>query len=108
MKLTVNHYYDDENGEYIASKYYIDGEECSFEDYEDFIEELNGEDECDGNCDECSLHDQSESKECDCLECTLDRFTEELEEITGGCPGCIRECLEGFCDEIVMHIVVED
>lgn len=45
---------------------------------------------------------------CDCVECTIERYVEELQEITGGCPGCIRDVLmEFFCD-IVEHIVIED
>lgn len=46
--------------------------------------------------------------ECDCPECTLDRYTEIIQEITGGCPGCIREVLENFMMDIVDHIVIED
>lgn len=55
MKLTVNNYFDDQNGEYICTKFYIDGDECTFEEYEEMLDSLNSfnEDECDGNCDEC-------------------------------------------------------
>jgi hypothetical protein len=45
--------------------------------------------------------------ECDCPECTLDRYSQLLSEITGGCCGCIREVLEYFMCEIIDHIVIE-
>jgi len=52
--------------------------------------------------------DNIDDDQCDCIECTLDRYVKEIQEINGGCPGCIREVLQGFLCEIVEHIVVED
>jgi len=83
---------------YIASKYFVDGEECSEDEYEELVDMLDSENE--------KFEDEEDF--CDCYECTIDRYVELLQEITGGCPGCIREALESFCDEIVDHIVIED
>jgi len=92
MKLTVNTYFDDQDGEFICEKYFIDGEECSEEEYDEMLDEFD-EDEVD-----C----------CDCYECTINRYVEYIQEVTGGCSGCIREALEDFADEIIEHIVIED
>ena len=92
MKLTVNTYFDDQDGEFICEKYFIDGEECSEEEYDEMLDEFY-EDEVD-----C----------CDCYECTINRYVEYIQEVTGGCSGCIREALEDFADEIIEHIVIED
>lgn len=100
MKLTINSYYDNQNGDYIATKFYIDGQECSEEEYCEMVDSLN--DASNENV------DVNENDECDCMECTLDRFSEQIQEITGGCFGCIREVLQDFLCEIVEHIVIED
>ena len=44
---------------------------------------------------------------CDCINCTIDRFTEELQELMGGCSGCIREVLCDFFETMVDHIIIE-
>ena len=84
--------------------FWIDGQEVNGDDY---FYELDQEKEIEIN----KLKEAIEIEEddfCDCVECTIERYVEELQEITGGCPGCIRDVLmEFFCD-IVEHIVIED
>lgn len=66
---------------------------------------------CDGNCEECSLHEDDEEDQedfCDCPECTILRYSQEIQEITGGCHGCIEECLTRFFIDIVEHILIEN
>jgi len=97
MKLTVNTYFNDQDGEFICEKYFIDGEEVSEEEYDDMLDEFDDE-----------FDDEDEVDCCDCYECTINRYVEQIQEITGGCSGCIREALEDFADEIIEHIVIED
>lgn len=64
MKITINEYYEDRTGEYITTKYLVDEEQITEEEYHnlmDTLDEINefAEDECDGNCDEC-LNNQIE------------------------------------------------
>jgi len=117
MKLSNSIYFDDQTGEFIAEKFYIDGNEVCEDDYEamlDEFDEVNSEEEvmidenceCDSEC--CMDCEYNTSDECDCPECTLDKFTELIQEITGGCPGCIREILADFMFEIIDHIIIED
>lgn len=96
MKLTVNTYFNDQDGKFICEKYFIDGEECSEEEYDDILDEFDDE------------NIENEADCCDCYECTINRYVEYIQEITGGCGGCIREVLESFADEIIDHIVIED
>jgi hypothetical protein len=56
---------------------------------------------------ECEIEDD-EDDFCDCPECTILRYVEEIQEITGGCPGCIEECLTRFFVDIVEHIIIEN
>jgi hypothetical protein len=53
LKLTINEYYDDQTGEYIATKFYIDGAECSEDDYDEMLDALGSIDKCDCDCEEC-------------------------------------------------------
>ncbi len=98
MKLSNILYFDNEDGSFVAEKFYIDGNEVSEDGYEAMLVELD-----EANC-------IDEEEQCDCVNCTLDRFTEEIYELANGqiCPGCVREILCDFLDEIVEHIVVED
>ena len=91
MKLSIDEYYDDRTGEFVGSRYAINDEPCSENDFDEMFEELNFSD-----YEDC----------CDCVDCTIDRYTEELQELTGGCPGCIREVLCDFFDCMV-DLVVE-
>ncbi len=91
MKLSIDEYYDDRTGEYVGSRYAINNEPCSEYDFDEIFEELNFSDydeECDG---------------CDCVNCTIDLYTEMIHELTGGCPGCIRDILESFFETMVDH-----
>ena len=98
MKLSNILYFDDEDGKFIAEKFFIDGNEVSEEGFEEMLDELD-----EANC-------VDDEDQCDCVNCTLDRFTQEIYELANGqiCPGCVREILCDFLDEIVAHIVVED
>ncbi len=113
MKLTETLYFDDEDGKYIASKYFIDGDQVSEEDYEDFLDSLDFEDEietceCESDC--CADCEYNETGECDCPECTIEKYIERILEIGGSnmCVGCLREALTDFMFEVVDHIVVEN
>jgi len=99
MQLTTKHYYDDETFEHVASKFYIDSEECDFETYQDFvgglseynedeIDELKEnpyeyDDNCQCQCEICNDYDNCcESGECNykdecCGEC--DEVVEEFD-----------------------------
>jgi len=60
MKLTINEYYDNQDGKYIATKYLIDGEEVSKEEYYDMLDafdDVNQVDEVDP------------SEYCECRDC---------------------------------------
>ncbi|MCE5220091.1 MAG: hypothetical protein LLF98_02185 [Clostridium sp.] len=114
MKLTVNNYFDNQDGSHIATKFYIDGNECGFDEYAEMLDSLNNfQDECDEEINDenyCKCEEERDediNEQCDCPICTLERYVDELVDITGGCPGCIRECLIEFMNEIVNHIVVE-
>jgi len=102
MKFTVNNWYDDQNGEYIATKYYIDNEEVIFEEYRDLIEsftEENYEEECDGNCEECTLHtESSEQPENQFLRAVTDEINDVLEmfENPTTCDDCKGQALMGL------------
>ena len=99
MKLSNILYFDDEDGSFVAEKFFIDGNEVSEDGYEAMLVEL----------DEANCVDNDDEEQCDCVNCTLDRFTEEIYELANGqiCPGCVREILCDFLDEIA-NIVVED
>jgi len=120
LKLTINEFYDDEDGKYIATKYYINSEECSEEDYDDMLDQLDEINIGDEVCDEvetyeceiecCADCEYNETGECDCPECTIEKYIERILELGGSdmCPGCLREALTDFMYEVVDHIVVEN
>lgn len=97
MKLSISSYYDNETGEYVASKFYIDGEECSEEEYCEMLEEL-----------ECVVENEDEDC-CDCVDCTINMYAEMIYELANGqiCPGCTRDVLESFFETMVDHIIIE-
>lgn len=47
-------------------------------------------------------------EQCDCPECTINRYVSKLVEMTDGCPECIRQVLEEYLCDIVDHIVIEN
>lgn len=113
MKLTISEYYDDETGMYIATKYFVDGESITEDDYDELIDMLDREneedyeeDECDGDCDNCEY--EYVNDQCGCPECTILKYVEQIQEITGGCPCCLEMVLREFMFEVIDHIVVED
>jgi len=113
MKLVETLYFDDEDGKYIASKYFINGDQVDEEDYEEFLNGLDFEDDeeeiC--GCDECCADcEYNETGECDCPECTIEKYIERILELGGSdmCVGCLREALTDFMYDIVDHIVIED
>jgi len=101
LKLTLDTYFDDFSGEFICEKFKINEENCSEDDYEEMYDQFDSV-----NC----VDVDDDEDQCDCVNCTLDRFTEEIYELANGqiCPGCVREVLCDFLDEIVSHIIVED
>jgi len=115
MKLTINTYFDDYSGEFVGETFAINDEKCSEEDYEGQLEvfEVLEEDEvetceCDSDC--CADCEYNETGECDCPECTIEKYIEIIQDIfenTGACGGCIGNALESFMYEIVDHIVIE-
>ena len=81
MQLETKHYYDDETLEFVASRFFIDGEEVDFETYQEFIvglEEANEDEdygenpyEYDNDCGDCN----------ECV-CNQEEFTDQqIEEI---------------------------
>ena len=98
MQLETKHYYDDETLEFVASRFFIDGEEVSFDVYMDYcneLEKINGDCEC--NCDCCERDD------C-CEECTEENCCNEcdgyIDDDCGDCNECICECEECNCKEM--------
>lgn len=117
MKVTINEFYEDRTGEYITTKYLVDGEPITEEEYDSLMEtldEININNICEDEvcefgefeCDECKFNDEVD--QCDCPDCTLDRYSQILSEMTGGCIGCIRDVLESFLSTVIDHIVIED
>lgn len=96
MKLSIDEYYDDRTGEYVGSKYAINDEQCSEDDFDEMFEELNFSDSEDEDC-------------CDCVDCTINLYTEMIYELANGqiCPGCTRDVLESFFETMVDHIIIE-
>lgn len=100
MKLSVNDYFDDEDGKYIATKYFIDGEECSENDYFDMLEEL---DEIEYEDDEV---EEIEICGCPCcegnnyLEVVIDKINEVMEMFESNCA--CDDCKFSALMELVM------
>jgi len=96
LKLTINSYFDNEDGKFIAEKFFIDGEECSEEEFDDLMDEFDKvNDEIENEFDPC------ENCECRCCEEGIDY--EDLLDIFVGrildaenCPGCIYNILDEF------------
>jgi len=98
MKLSINSYFDDQTGEFIAEKYFIDGNEVSEEDYDLMLEEFDEvnclENEIDP-CEGCECRGCCEEEEGFDYEDLLDIFVDKIMN-TGGCPGCIKDILDEF------------
>jgi hypothetical protein len=112
MKFTVNTYFNDGTGEFICEKFLMNdevvSEECFDEAFEEFVDGNEDYIEEEQECCECDEGQDENEEQCDCPICTLERYVDELVDITGGCPGCIRESLVEFMNDIVDHIVIED
>jgi len=110
LKFSINTYFDDQDGSFVAENYFINGEQVSEEEYDAVIKEFDGVDdevetcECDECCADCEYN---ETGECDCPECTILKYVQAIQEMTGGCPGCIEEQLRFFMGDIIDHIVIE-
>jgi len=100
MKLSYNIYFDDEDGKFIAEKFFIDGHQVSEEEYDDMLDEfdeINDEDEVDP-CEYCECRGCCEEDvQGFTYEDLLDVFVDKLLD-TEGCPGCIRDVLDEFAD----------
>ena len=85
MRLTVNNWFDDDTGEHVATKFYIQGEECSLEDYEEMYNSFGNEyceEECDGYCEDCEFNtDGVESEESGQENQFLRAVTDEINDI---------------------------
>jgi len=97
MKLSIDEYYDDRTGEFVGSRYAINDEPCSEDDFNEMFEELNFSDYDD------------EDDGCDCVDCTIDRYVEMIYELANDqiCPGCVHDVLESFFETMVDHIIIE-
>jgi hypothetical protein len=102
LKLTISTYYNNESGEYLTTKFYIDGEECSEEEYCEILEDLNNinnEVDCDGNCEECPNNKyEQEQEENQFLRAVTDAVNDTLEmfEDENTCDDCKFEALMGL------------
>lgn len=103
MKFSENHYYD-QDGSYITSKYFVNGEEYSENDYSELLDEFDivdydVVDDDDDDCCDCV----------DCVDCTINMYAEMIYELANGqiCPGCVHDVLESFFDTMVDHIIIE-
>lgn len=101
MKFSENHYYDDQDGSYITSKYFVNGEEYSENDYSELLDEFDIMD--------YDVVDEDEDDCCDCVDCTINRYAEMIYELANGqiCPGCVHDVFESFFETMVDHIVIE-
>ena len=109
MQAVVKNYFDDETLAHVGTKFFLDNEEVSFEDYRDFVSELLVDNE--QNEDECACSQDDHCEQCDCSECSGCENTECCEEnrdcedngLGEQCPVCsaVREIdeLECFCSE---------
>jgi hypothetical protein len=61
-------------------------------------------DDCD-SC--CGCEDDDEEFECDCLDCTVERYKNMILK-TLGCPNCIEEILKDFVCNIVDHLFPDE
>ncbi len=101
MKLTNVIYFDDEDGSFVAEKFFINSEECSEEDYEEILDEFDNvneinEDECDGNCDGCPNNKfKQEPEENQFLRVVTDAVNDTLEmfENPTTCDDCKAHAL---------------
>jgi hypothetical protein len=114
MNLIKKINYDDE-GIYDVS-YFNNGREISFEDYirienaleEDFEDDY---DECDGDCENCEFEECTYDGEngleqpCNCADCMIDRYVEEISDLGLICPHYAREVLVSFYDEVFRRIM---
>lgn len=94
--------YDAKTDEWVE-KYWVNGQEVDADLYFFEIER-----ERDLEIQKLEEQEDEMDELCDCPECTLDRYTGILSEMTGGCSGCIREVLQDFMMDVVDHIVIED
>lgn len=101
MKLTINNWFDNESGEYLTTKFYIDGEECSEEEYCEILEDLNNinnEVDCDGNCEECPNNKyEQEQEENQFLRAVTDAVNNILEMFED----------ENTCDDCKAHALLD-
>jgi hypothetical protein len=118
VKFSINTYFDDQDGSFVAENYFINGEQVSEEEYDAVIEEFDGIEDFDDEVETCECEieccadcEYNETGECDCPECTVEKYIEIIQDIiknTGGCGGCIGNALRDFMFDIVDHIVIED
>lgn len=87
--------WDEENQDW-ESVHFIDGKEVN-------LDKLNEEMNYEVNPEERLQEDECDDEECDCIDCTLDRYVARIQEINGGCPCCIKEVLADFLVCVVEH-----
>jgi hypothetical protein len=104
MQLQTNHYYDDETMKFVAAKWFVDGEEVSFDEYMDIVgglEEYNEIDkdidkDCNDECEEVVCYNECESCEIPdeiCEEINLIEEVAEMIENGDMCATCLRNNL---------------
>jgi hypothetical protein len=89
----------DINGD-IKTTYLCDGQEILPESYYALESDLEECMDCDDFDDELAEYNYDEEP-CDCIECTIDRYTEQIANLGLVCPHCVREVLEQMVDEIL-------
>lgn len=100
MKLTINQYFDDENGQFVCEKFYVDGQEISEQEYIEMLDTLDIPEEDNCECDGCPDYNKCHSDEPqDFLHVVTDTVNETLEMFDN--PTTCEDCKF----EALMHLV---
>jgi len=87
--------------------FWIDGQEVDGDDY--FYEmEIENKLENDKLLKQIEIEEEDECDGCNCVECTILKYVEIIQDMTGCCPHCLEEILTNYMMDIIDHIVIED
>lgn len=106
---TLEEYSEEVNKEVNPEEYEDDEmeEDDEVDNYEEDVFDIEGCKGCEAYQECLEKYEESfedkEEFECDCIDCTLDRYVAKIQEINGGCPHCIREVLSEFLVVVVDH-----
>lgn len=101
MKLTINQYFDDENGQFVCEKFYVDGQEISEQEYIEMLDTLDIPEEDNCECDGCPDYDKCHSDEPqDFLHVVTDMVNETLEMFDN--PTTCEDCKAHALLDLVM------